>query len=212
MPGGNSTTSHLGRALRISRPCRLYRTKGLLETFSQEGIGGSSSLIDSKSLPGVSQAHIKAKPCPELWCFVWSQIFIEQLLHARHRRKIKARMRLLRRKWVWRALLPNRNHSQATSSRRPTVATPTHYLGTFYELNIYLTLDLCYLLKYKPLTLPCLKGNLIEVCIICAVLDINGDYCFPKKALASYQSTPWPTGKRNPTLHHLLLLPTINFP
>lgn len=77
-----------------SRPYRLHRTKGLLETFPQLRIS-PASLISSRSLPAVSQAHRREMPCPELrGVFVCHQIFIEQLLPARYCGKMKAGMRL----------------------------------------------------------------------------------------------------------------------
>lgn len=108
IPGGNSTTSSSGRALSISRPCRLSKTKGLLDIFpSGKWRLQSPSLV--QSLPGVSQAPVRAELCPELkGVFVCHQVFIEQLLHARHRNEMKAGVRLItRRRRVWQAPPPH---------------------------------------------------------------------------------------------------------
>lgn len=130
IPGGNSTTSSSGRALSISRPCRLSKTKGLLDIFPSGNWRPQPPTL-VQSLPGVSQAPVRAELCPELkGVFVCHQIFIEQLLHARHRNEMKAGVRLItRRRRVWQAPSPSWAHSQATSSGRPLLAL-SHLLYT----------------------------------------------------------------------------------
>lgn len=52
----------------------------------------------------------------------------------------------------------------------------------FPELTVCLIHDpgiLSVLSKHTPLRLSHPKRNLVEVTTICAILKINGDYCFP---------------------------------
>lgn len=54
--------------------------------------------------------------------------------------------------------------------------------------------------------LPSLKRNLVDITTICIILKLNGDYYFPQKAPASYQSTPQLPGRGPLTPQGLLLL------
>lgn len=82
--------------------------KGFVRHFPKWELETPASHIGSVTpLPGVSQAPVRAELCPELkGVFVCHQIFIEQLLHARHRSEMKAGVRLItRRRRVWQAPL-----------------------------------------------------------------------------------------------------------
>lgn len=72
----------------------------------------------------------------------------------------------------------------------------------FPELAVCLAWILVYSLfsaKIYTTTLPCPKGNLLEVATICVILKINGDYCFSRGTPAS-SVNPWPSGERTPSL------------
>lgn len=71
----------LVRILQLPPFCRALKT---WQAIQDKGFVRGVSPTENGRLPGVSQAHIRKMPCPELrGVFICHQIFIEQLLPAR---------------------------------------------------------------------------------------------------------------------------------